>query len=300
MSELEIQLAVRTITGAKPGAHLLIAGGVHGDEFESMVAIRRLMRLLEPAQLRGRLTLVPVVNEPAFRNQQRTADDRKDLARTFPGFAEGTITERVAHAFTPLIRHADAFIDLHSGGTVLSCLPWCGYMLHPRSDVLDKQRAMARAFNLPITWGTSSKLDGRSLSVARDANVPAIYAEYHGEGRCDPQGVEAYVNGCLNVLAALEMIDRPLPAAQIVHAIEDTRENSGYLQINNPAPREGYFEPAVTLGQQVKVGDLLGTVCDPLGDDVREMRVQQNGIICVLRTFPHVNAGDTVAVVLEV
>jgi predicted deacylase len=278
---------------------LLIAGGVHGDEFESMAAIRRLRRFINPDTLRGTLTLVPVVNEPAYRRQHRTAEDGKDLARTFPGTPDGAITERVAHAFAPLIRQADAFIDLHSGGTTLSCLPWCGYMLHGREQVLDRQRALARAFNLPIIWGTSGKLDGRSLSVARDASVPAIYAEYHGEGRCDPAGVDAYFEGCLNVLSSLGMIERPAPPPRVQHVIEDDRENSGYLQINNPAPREGYFEPAVALGQRVQPGDLLGTVCDVLGDDVREMRSAQKGIVCVLRTFPRVNQGDTVAVILE-
>src|SRR5688572_20316888 len=99
----EISLQVRTITGARPGPHLLVAGGVHGDEFESMVAIRRLMGLIEPGRLSGTLTLVPVVNEPAYCNKGRTAEDGKDLARTFPGKADGTITERVAHAFAPLI-----------------------------------------------------------------------------------------------------------------------------------------------------------------------------------------------------
>lgn len=49
---------------------------------------------------------------------------------------------------------------------------------------------MARAFGLPLIWGTDPTLPGRSLSVARDANVPAIYAEYLGGGRLN-SGVDA-------------------------------------------------------------------------------------------------------------
>ena len=45
-----------------------------------MVAIRRLVALVEPAKLRGKLTLVPVVNEAAFLRGHRTADDGLDLA----------------------------------------------------------------------------------------------------------------------------------------------------------------------------------------------------------------------------
>src|SRR6185437_995270 len=118
----------------------------------------------------------------------------------------GSVTERVAHALSRLIRSADFYVDLHTGGTRLRVLPLVGYMLHPDLGVLDAQRRMARAFGLPIIWGTDPSLNGRSLSVARDARIPAIYAEYHGGGGYDPEGVGAYVSGCLNVLTELGMI----------------------------------------------------------------------------------------------
>ena len=44
-------------------------------------------------------------------------------------------------------------------------------------------------------------LSETKMIVARDANVPAIYCEYLGAGTCHPAGVEAYVEGCLNVMA---------------------------------------------------------------------------------------------------
>jgi predicted deacylase len=81
----------------------------------------------------------------------------------------------------------------------------------PIATVLDAQRRMARAFGLPLIWGTDPTLPGRSLSVARDANVPAIYAEYLGGGRLEPAGVDAYVIGCKNVMRAFGM----LPARNI-------------------------------------------------------------------------------------
>src|SRR5436190_22204934 len=117
----------RELVGHRPGLHLLITGGVHGDEFEPMVALRRLSRTLDPAQLRGRVTLVPVVNEPAFRLGQRVAEDGLDLARTCPGRPDGSVTERIAHALAQLIRSAGCFIDLHTGGTRLGVLPMTGY-----------------------------------------------------------------------------------------------------------------------------------------------------------------------------
>ena len=48
-----LQLALRQIEGRQPGPHVLITGGVHGDEFEPMAAIRRLIHRLRPEGLRG-------------------------------------------------------------------------------------------------------------------------------------------------------------------------------------------------------------------------------------------------------
>jgi predicted deacylase len=293
-----VQLALQEIRGHEPGPHVLITGGVHGDEFEPMAAVRRLMTELRPEKLRGRVTLVPVVNEPAFRLGRRTAEDGLDLARTCPGRPDGSVTERIAHALSVLIRPADAYIDLHTGGTRLRVLPLVGYMLHPDPAVLAVQRRMARAFGLPIIWGTDPHLEGRSLSVARDAKVPAIYAEYHGGG-LDPAGVMAYVDGCLNVLGELGLIDRPAGAAPDPLVVEDDRPGSGHMQASHPAPCEGFFEPAVALGQRVQPGDLLGTVTDLLGRRAEPVRAARGGLVVVLHTFPRVDAGEGVAVILH-
>jgi predicted deacylase len=294
-----VKLAAHTISGQQTGPHLLITGGVHGDEFEPMVAIRRLMTLSELQAIRGRLTLVPVVNEAALARGSRVAEDGLDLARTCPGRADGSVTERTAHALAEQIRAADYYIDLHTGGLALSIWPLVGYMLHPRADVLAKQRAMARAFNLPVVWGTDPSLEGRSLSVARDANVPAIYAEYLGGGCLSEAGVQAYVAGCLNVMGSLGMLDRVQPASDVEFEIEDPRPNSGHLQRHHPSPGDGCFEPAVQLGQLVAAGDLVGRLVDPLGRGPRDIRAEQAGRVLVLRTFPAVKQGDSLAVILE-
>ena len=60
-----ISIAHEVVAGALPGKHLLITAGVHGDEFEGMQAIRRLIATLSAQDLSGEVTLAPVVNEAA-------------------------------------------------------------------------------------------------------------------------------------------------------------------------------------------------------------------------------------------
>lgn len=286
--------------GDRDGPHLLITGGVHGDEFEPIAAILQLHAEMNSSQIHGRLTLVPCVNEAAYRLARRTAEDGLDLARTCPGRPDGGVTERVADELTQLIRTADYYIDLHTGGIALSVYPLAGYMLHPSPEVLMMQRQMAHAFGLPLIWGTDPSLNGRSLSVARDFNVPAIYAEYLGGGGCNANAVTAYVRGCRNVLASLEITDDSIVCPN--HSplvVEDARLNSGFMQIHHPAPCDGLFQSAVVLGQRVSQGDLLGTITDPSTGRRQSVLAAHAGCVIVLRTLARVVANDSLGVVLE-
>ncbi len=298
------QLRTFRYEGQAPGPHLLITAGVHGDEFESIAALQRLMGLVQNddpciAELRGQLTLVPIVNESAFLKGHRCGDDGLDLARTCPGRSDGSQTEQIGHLLSELIVSADYYVDLHTGGTEFSVFPLAGYVMHSDPTVLEMQRKMASAFNLPFVWGTSANLEGRSLSVARDANIPAIYCEYLGGGPCDRAGVDAYVNGCLNVMGELEMLDRTPTLSRTEHSVEDNTPGSGHLQVCNPSPATGLFLPRVTLGDHVVAGQTLGVVHE--WDSLAEHHIEsdRSGIVIVIRTFPRVNQGDSVGVVVD-
>lgn len=295
----KVELKKIVCQGENAGPRLLITGGVHGDEFEPMVAIRHLAAQLEEGAFAGTVTLVPVVNEAAFQCGSRTAEDGLDLARVCPGDLQGTVTQRIAHELSQLICYSDFYIDLHTGGTKLSIYPLAGYMLHEDQAVRDRQHAMARAFNLPLVWGTDARLDGRSLSVARDANVPAIYVEYHGAAVCDIAGVQAMIDGCLNVMTSLDMLDRPMSSSQVIHDIQEPHTNSGFFQQSHLAPCNGCFETTVSLGDYVKAGEPIGWVVDPLGQQRVEISAENSGMVICLRTFSSVEKNDCLGYLIE-
>ncbi len=310
----DFQMESRCVGGNRAGPHLLITAGVHGDEYLPMLAVSELIRRFESddallGSLRGTLTLIPVVNRSAYHRGHRSGDDGKDLARTCPGQKDGTVTERVAYALSRQITAANFYIDLHTGGTELCVLPLAGYMLHSDQAILDQQRKMASAFQLPFVWGTSAELPGRSLSVARDAGVPAIYVEYLGAHRELSEVASGELNtgksdhplvaGCLNVMRHLEMLERSEAEGEVQEVFEDWRAGSGHMQVCNPAPASGFLTPQVKLGQQVSRGTLLAEI----GSETRDQRhcvvSQQEGKVVVLREYPRINQGDSVAVIAE-
>lgn len=294
-----VELKRREIRGSSEGPHLLITAGVHGDEFEGIVAVQLLMQRIIAGELRGRVTLVPVVNESAFEQRSRCGADGLDLARSCPGKSDGSETQQVAAALVQLIQSADLYVDLHSGGVISEVYPLAGYMLVQTPSVLEAQRRMALAFGLPLVWGTSDQLEGRSLSSARDAQVPAIYVEYLGGGRCDPKGVKALVDGCWNVMAEFGMLPKMTgpPKRPVVH--EDDKPDSGHMQLCYPASSTGLFEPAVRLGQRLEIGETIGLLSDPFTGESNTIVATDAGAVVVLRRYPRVDRGDSLAVVVK-
>ncbi len=294
------KLKSTSIQGSADGPHLLITAGIHGDEFEGIFAIYQLIRQIDASKLHGRLTLLPIANQSAVDQHSRYGEDGKDLARTFPGDPQGSPTEQVAAAVNDLISTADLYIDLHTGGRAMDVYPLSGYGLVKDDAILETQRRMARAIGLPLIWGTSAELDGRSMSAARDAGVAAIYTEYRGPSPCDAIGVKTYVDGCLAVMAEFGMLKQ---ADSIQHPppviVEDSRPNSGHMQLCNPSPIKGLFESSVSLGQNVESGDLLGKVIDPLSGKEHQITSKQTGSIIVIRSYPQVDESDALAVILE-
>ena len=135
------------------GPTALLTGGNHGDEYEGPITIARLIRELDPGEIRGRVILLPSLNAPAALAGRRTSPvDGKNFNRCFPGNPGGTATEQIAfYVHDVLFPLADAFMDLHSGGSSLEILP--SAIIEPASDSEQMRRIVAAvgAFDAPYT-----------------------------------------------------------------------------------------------------------------------------------------------------
>jgi predicted deacylase len=295
------ELLIYNIEAKVSGPKVLITAGVHGDEYEPMLTIMEVSGQLSSVLITGTVTLVPVANSSAYSLAQRCGIDDLDMARICPGEANKTPTESAAAQVSDLIRKADYYIDLHTGGRMFDIYPLTGYMLHRNPDVLKKQQEMARAFNLPVIWGTDEAPNGRTLSVARDANVPAVYVEYGGGGSARWHIVNAYRDGCLNVLRSLGMItEQEHRDDSVKYWVEDYTPNNGYLQGKMPAPAEGIFTPGVELGETVEKDLLWGRVIDPLHGTEKSVFADTAGIVLFLRAQAYVRKGDSLGGILPI
>jgi predicted deacylase len=175
-------------------------------------------------------------------------------------------------------------------------------MLHSAVEILEKQRQMAIAFDLPIIWGTDSHPDGRTLSVARDAGVPAIYLEFGGGTGVRPRVVQAYKEGFIKVLESIGMIVNQKVTVSAVGRfwVEDHRRDSGYLQGKMPAPADGIFVSAVTLGEVIEEGQLWGTIIDPFTGISTAVLADLAGLVFLERKLVKVKKGDALGGILPI
>ena len=77
--------------GRVSGPTLAVTAGIHAAEYPGIAAAARLAREVDPAQLRGTLIIIPLVNSPGFyeRSIYTNPRDGKNINRTFPAMLTG-------------------------------------------------------------------------------------------------------------------------------------------------------------------------------------------------------------------
>jgi predicted deacylase len=284
-------LPALVIKGTTSGPILMITAGVHGDEFEGMVAIPKFVRSLNPGTLAGTVVGLPVCNPLAFEAQSREsspAADGKNLAREFPGQSAGTPTQRLAAELFSLVQRLlgpdDLFVDLHSGGSRYRYLPMVGYR---DIDVPSRNASeeSARHFGNGRLWAICDD-PGTFNSETSRVGIPTIGTESTGQGGCRPEDVADYVKGLCNLLRYRGMIPGRLPAREDAPARQPT-------QIY--ASTSGLFLAHTDLGHRVTSGEVLGSVLSSFGNTLERLAAPHAGQIWALRAFGTIRAGDMAA-----
>src|SRR5438445_8816161 len=65
-SDAALSIPVAVFHGAKPGPVLALVSGAHGTEYASIIALEKLIGMLDPADISGTVIIVPLVNIPSF------------------------------------------------------------------------------------------------------------------------------------------------------------------------------------------------------------------------------------------
>ncbi len=279
----DVSLPVRVIHGRADGPTIWISAAVHGDEIAGVEIIRRVVAQIDPRRMGGTLITVPIVNVYGFLNDDRYLPDRRDLNRSFPGSATGSLARRVANEFmVSIVSRCDIGIDLHTGSDHRTNLP------QVRADLSDPYTAgLAMAFGAPVAL--DARLRDGSLRAAASAHGITMLLYEGGEAmRFDRDAIRVGTEGVLRVLRQVEMLD-PAEDGPAGHAPVVCRSSSWVR-----TRRSGIALIEVDLGECVERGTQLAVVHDSLGRRLSRARAPFDGIVIGRTEHPLVHQGDAI------
>ena len=288
-------IPVVVVNGAKRGPILALVSGAHGTEYTSIVAIEKLINLLDPSQITGIVILVPLVNIPSFEQKVPHVNpiDNKSMNRFYPGKADGTQTERASFLITKqVVDRCDYLIDYHGGDLDESLRPYAYWAPTGKEaqDQISKEMVLAFGLDHIIVWrdrptdlAATRYLDNTSSARGK----PSIVVEAGYAGTVEADDVALLVDGTFSTMRALKMlpgdprpIENPVWLDRVVDVLSDG---------------PGIWYPLVKRGTYVQEGMKIGFVTDYFGKPVLEARAPVSGVILHINAVPSLKKGDNIA-----
>jgi predicted deacylase len=279
-TDTSLNMPVKVIRGRRAGPVLFISAAIHGDELNGVEIIRRLLKRPSIRSMRGTVIAVPIVNVHGFIDQSRYLPDRRDLNRSFPGSAKGSIAARLANTFLKeVVLKSDFGIDLHTGAIDRSNLPQI------RANLDDPTvTELAQAFGAPVIVNANMR-EGSLRACAAGHGIPVMIYEAGEALRFDELSIRAGIRGILQVMRKLDMLP-PGRGKSISQAV--MARSTSWVR----APSSGVVSGAVALGSRVKENDRLALISDPLGDREETVRSPYDGIVIGCSRLPLAHEGD--------
>jgi predicted deacylase len=266
ISGLDTPAPVMVIKGRKAGKTMCMTAAVHGDELNGIEIVRRVMYEIDPEKLTGSIIGVPIVNLQGFQSGSRYLPDRRDLNRFFPGEANGSLASRIAYSlFNEVIVHCDFLIDMHTGSLRRTNMPQI------RADISNERVSeLTDGFGkVVVIHSTGSPGMLRYATVMH--GIPAVTLEVGESMRIQEDQIETGVSSINRLLESEGMYSRLFTWGEP----EPIYYRSSWIR----ADRGGILFSKKKQGDTVKVGDVLGTITDPITNESSNIVATMKGLI---------------------
>lgn len=269
----DYNIPVTVIYGKNRGKTICISAGIHNCEYTSIQTAIDLANEFNPDNINGILIILHTVNYSGFfkRVPRIVPEDNKNLNRVFPGEENGTVSEKIAFAFSKyLYPQLDFFIDLHGGDLFEEVMPFIYAPGIGEKEVIDFSHKVASNISLPVR--VRSKASTGAYNSAAIQGVPSLLIEIGGNGNIESKNLDRYKSSLKEFLAYLEVIEYTTSSRRVEQK-EITQAN--YLE----SPCEGYWYPRFKAGDLVEKDDILGEIKDCFGKELCTFRAEFDGII---------------------
>lgn len=297
------EIPIITVTGQQQGPTVLITANIHGDEVTGLGAIHRLTETLESNIQVGQIHLYPSLNPDGLAARTRKVPpDALDLNRLFPGRADGSPVERMAHIiWEDLVgRKPDLLIDLHADSPL--SIPYAitdravALPAQERQDLEQRCEELALASGLTVLreypaeqyihYGLQHSLPG---AITNELGIPAVTIECGPRLYIDPLSVEIVHEAVLGILTEEGLMR---------HTVDrhPTQVQGGPWR-RGAGPRAsvaGVVHHLVVPGEKVSPGQAIAEIRTLAGDPLEKLCIVEPGFVIALAERAWVGPGVAV------
>jgi uncharacterized protein len=289
----EHAIPVAIMQGKKPGPTAFVSGGMHGDEVNGVELVQRFQKSIFPAQVKGTIIFLPLLNPSGFiRRQRYVFFDNKDLNRSFSTSEEKTVSNDIAGTILDEVVSQSAFgVDCHDAGSQNVLFPQA--RVHPGKDTETHGLCedgctieLGSIFGGDLIINRQGAEGMLALEAFKKLKTPVLTVECGGAGIIFNDFIQRSVQGLHNCLAFHSMLPGKiqLPKYQIMLSDEH--------RFHQLSPHSGLFYRKVKLGQLVKKGQVIGSVFDPYTGETKSIKAEDTGILFSVKMHAAVSEGE--------
>ena len=275
-----IDMPVFVYKGKQPGPNLLLTAGIHGDEINGVMILRKLIteKSLQPDK--GTVIAIPLVNVYGFLQASRAMPDGKDLNRSFPGATTGSLANQIAYILMhEIIPFIDIGVDFHTGGSRISNYPQIRCVIENARNL-----ELAHYFAPPFILN-SNLIDKSFRKEAFKAGKTILVYEGGESLRLDELSIQEGMEGVKRLMHHLGMKNYEQALPEKPGAV---LRKTSWLR----AKVSGLFDANIQYGEKIRKGQIIAHITDPYGRMKTAIKSPKEGYVVGLNNMPIVNAGD--------
>ncbi|WP_434730597.1 M14 family metallopeptidase [Rhizobium binae] len=284
------------IRGVEAGRRLCVSAGVHVNEVAGIQAAVRLQKLFEPSKMKGTVSIIPLINQPAlFKYTEYVCPlDDKNINYTFPGRSDGSFSEALSYAImNEWCADSDCYVDMHGGDLRERVSKFTIYQRTSNPQLDETSRQMAECFDAEFVMGLPTELmsePGRPPTGFAKHNRVALMSEAGSNGLLEEDAISFHVDGVLNIARKLGILDTSISTFQNARILCDN-----YLWVKSPV--SGEYHAEVEPGERIEKNQKLGTVRNFFGEQLAEITAPAAGFLLWHMTHPSIPEGSPILAV---
>ncbi len=272
-----------------------IVTGTHGDELEGQYVCYELQRRIRENYdfLTGIVDIYPALNPLGIDSITRGIPGFDlDMNRLFPGSENGSMPEYIASRITEDLSGSAAVIDIHASNIFLQEIP------QVRINEFSKETLvpLAKKLNVDYIWihSAATVLESTLAYSLNIIGTPTLVVEMGVGMRITKKYGDQLVDGIFALMKELGIW-----SGEVSEPKEPIISEDGEVSFIN-AGSSGVFVPSIQHWKNVRKGDHIGDILNPLTGGISEtINAETDGIVFTLREYPIVSEGSLIARILS-